>query len=494
MADRDAAFVALQRFGYGARPGDLAAIGGDSRGAVLAEISPQAAVLSGPRLPDTATALSTIQQIRQARRAGKKASAAATAPGASAPPSMADADPMMAEPDADPVMTAAPGKGKGKKKKTGAAAAAEGQRNNPLAPELAARFVKAQAAQVGFAERWVAFWTNHFAVEADANAIVRWTAGAFEREAIRPHVFGRFADLLLAVTQHPTMLRYLNNATSIGPDSPAGQRRSKGLNENHARELMELHTIGVDAGYTQADVIAFAKVLTGWTYGQSAKQPKRYGRFFFNGRAHEPGPQTVLGTEFDQRGVGQGEAVLAALAGHPATAQHLATKLVRHFVSDTPPAEMVAAVAAVFTQASGDLAEVAKALVGHEQAWAAPVTKLRLPSEFIFAAARALEVTPRPAAMLKALATLGQPFFNPPSPEGFHDDAATWLAPDAMLDRLDVAELMAGTADPSADARAVADAVLGASMTAATGEAIARAEGPVQGLTILLMSPEFQRR
>lgn len=190
----------------------------------------------------------------------------------------------------------------------------------------------------------------------------------------------------------------------------------------------------------------------------------------------------------------QGNAVLAMLASHPATATHIATKLVRAFVADTPPPELVAALAKTFTGTDGDLAAVAKALVTADAAWSAPMEKLRLPQEYLFAASRALAVRPRPAQLMKDLATLGQPLFNPPSPEGFHDDAATWLAPDAMTNRLDIAQSFAQQADSSADARLVADAVLGDAQSPETREAVARAEGPIQGLTILLMSPEFQRR
>jgi len=471
-------FVALQRFGLGARPGDLSAIAGDPRGAVLAEIAPDAALIADPDLPDTAGALTAISDIQKARKSTRKAPAEA----------MDEMDAM--EDNASPAMEPAKGKPAGRKQRKSAADAARG---NPLLDELAARMAQAQRAPIGFAERWAMFWSNHFAIEADSNQLVRWAAGAYDREAIRPNVFGRFDDLLLAATQHPAMLRYLNNATSIGPGSKAGQKRDKGLNENHARELMELHTIGVDAGYTQADVTALAKILTGWSFGANPAQ-KNFARFAFNGAAHEPGPQTVLGAVYDQRGVEQGMAVLGTLAAHEATATHIARKLVHAFVADAPPEELVATLATRFLDTGGDLAELARTLVSSELAWSAPLQKLRLPQDYVFAASRALAVTPKAAAVNKALMTLGQPLFNPPSPEGFHDDAATWLAPDAMTNRLDLAEGLAQLADSSADARAVADTILGDAQSAATREAIARAEGPVQGLTILLMSPEFQRR
>lgn len=486
-------FVALQRFGLGARPGDLDAIKSDPRGAVLAEIDPAAVRLSDPDLPDTMTALAAIRQIQMERKANKQA-AAQQQPSSDA----SSMEPMADNGDADPaMMDARPGKkGKGKKNKQPAMDANGDpmQPGNPIAQELAARFAHAAGAQVGFAERWAMFWANHFAIEADSNQLVRWAAGAYDREAIRAQAFGRFEDILFAATQHPAMLRYLNNASSIGPDSKQGQKTGKGLNENHARELMELHTIGVDAGYTQADVTSFAKVLTGWTFGQNPEQPRRFAKFFFNQNTHEPGGQTVLGRLYDQQGVGQGNAVLQMLAQHPATATHIATKLARAFVADTPPPELVAALAKTFTDTGGDLAALAKTLVTSDISWSAPMQKLRLPQEYLLAAGRALKVTPKPPQLVKALNTLGQPLFNPPSPEGFHDDAATWLAPDAMTNRLDIAQTFAQQADSSADARQVADAILGDAQSSQTREAVARAEGPVQGLTILLMSPEFQRR
>lgn len=478
MSSATTSFVALQRFGLGARPGDLGAIAGDPRGAVLAEIAPDAALIADAALPDTVAALTEIRQIQAARKAVKQtASADANAS------QMSDAN--------APMEDMSPAGGRPPKRTLPDGMDKPG---NPLAPEIAARLDAAMRAQVGFAERWAMFWANHFAVEADSNQLVRWTAGAYDREAIRPHVFGRFVDLLYAATQHPAMLRYLNNATSIGPDSKAGLRRGKGLNENHARELMELHTIGVDAGYTQADVTSFAKVLTGWTFGQNENQPEHFGRFVFNAGAHEPGPQTVLGQVYDQKGVKQGDAVLDMLAAHPATATHIATQLVRAFVADVPPPDLVAAVAGTFRDSGGDLALVARTLLGADESWLTPMEKLRLPQEYLLAAARGLGVRPKPPQLLKALATLGQPLFNPPSPEGFHDDAATWLAPDAMTNRLDIAQSFAQQADAGDDPRQVADAILGNRQSPQTRDTIAHAEGRVQGLTILLMSPEFQRR
>src|SRR5262249_42195680 len=204
--------------------------------------------------------------------------------------------------------------------------------------EAKARIDAALGAEIGFAERLAWFWSNHFCINADK---VPASAGGYEREAIRPFVFGRFADMLLAVESHPAMLFYLDNAGSIGPNSVAGINRNRGLNENLAREILELHTLGVRSVYSQGDVTRFAYVLTGWTIIPTVNDPEHGAEFIFNRRMHEPGPQLIVGKTYSDGGVEQGRAVLADLARHPATATHVATKLARHFVADEPPAKLV---------------------------------------------------------------------------------------------------------------------------------------------------------
>ena len=185
-------------------------------------------------------------------------------------------------------------------------------------------------------------------------------SGAYEREAIRPHVLGRFADMLLAAEGHPAMLFYLDQTASMGANSIAGINRTRGLNENLAREILELHTLGVRSGYTQDDVIGFANVLTGWTLVPPGDNPEHGGEFIFNPRLHEPGAQKVLGKTYEDEAVEQGRAVLRDLAAHPATATHVATKLARHFIADTPPPPLVERMAKAFLDTGGDLKEVAK--------------------------------------------------------------------------------------------------------------------------------------
>ena len=224
------------------------------------------------------------------------------------------------------------------------------------------------------------FWSNHFCISADK---IQSMSGAYEREAIRPHVLGRFGDMLQAVESHPAMLFYLDQAASMGPNSIAGINRTRGLNENLAREILELHTLGVRTGYTQDDVIRFANVLTGWTFLPAGDNPEHGGEFTFNRRLHEPGPQKVVDKVYEDTGVEQGRAVLRDLAVHPSTATHVATKLVRYFIADEPPPALVERLAQVFRDTGGDLKEVTKALVTSSEAWTLPRTKLKRPSEWV---------------------------------------------------------------------------------------------------------------
>ncbi|OYX74572.1 MAG: hypothetical protein B7Y77_03180, partial [Bradyrhizobium sp. 35-63-5] len=304
--------------------------------------------------------------------------------------------------------------------------------------EAKARYDAALAAETGFVERLVWFWSNHFCVSADKGP-VRALCGAFEREAIRPHVTGTFADMLLAVETHPAMLHYLDNVQSMGPDSRAGQRRGKGINENLAREIMELHTVGVRSGYSQTDVTNFAKVITGWSI-VPVKQ-EHGGEFMFNPRLHQPGPERVLGRDYRDDGFEQGRAVLATLARSPATAKHLATKLVRHFVADEPPQALVALLTKRYLDTGGNLKELARALVTAPQAWDAPRSKLKKPSEWLVDSLRALDIDPpdvRP--LIQAQNLLGEPLWRPPAPNGFADDSAAWM--DGLPQRLDLANRM----------------------------------------------------
>ena len=355
--------------------------------------------------------------------------------------------------------------------------------------EVKARFAAAMHAEIGLIERLTWFWSNHFCISADK---VPAMAGAFEREAIRPHVLGRFADMLLAVESHPAMLFYLDNASSIGPDSVAGINRSRGLNENLAREILELHTLGSRTGYSQDDVTRFAKVLTGWTIRPNNNNPDHGGEFVFNGRIHQPGPQTIVGKTYADDGMEQGRAVLLDLARHPATADHVAQKLARHFVADQPPAKLVARLTKTFRDTDGDLRQLARALITAPEAWELPRSKLKRPSQWRIASLRASGATePNTERVLRTMALLGEPLWRPPSPKGFPDDDAAWL--DGMGLRLDIANAFAARVADRVDPPALVDELIGPLASPETRQTIARAESRAQAFALLLMSPEFLR-
>jgi uncharacterized protein (DUF1800 family) len=462
------AALALHRFGFGPRPGDIATIASDPRGALLAELRPGAGTIENSDLPDSGDALRAVVAFRrqqQAERANKKAESA-------------DRKKM-----ADP---------------TGESAAAQKPNTPPLPQriylsEAKAHYDAALNANVGFAERLVWFWSNHFCVSADKGN-VRALCGAYEREAIRPHIVGKFYDMLLAVETHPAMLLYLDNARSIGPDSQAGVRRGKGLNENLAREILELHTLGVRTGYTQTDVTNFAKVITGWSLVPPRLDPTHGGVFKFNERLHEPGAQRILGRSYPDGGFEQGRAVLQLLAHSPLTAKHICNKLARHFVADDPSPALVERLTRRFLDTRGDLKEVTKTLVTSPEAWTTPASKLKRPGEWLMASLRVTGLAPRDARrIVQAQNMLGEPLWRPPAPKGFPDDSKAWI--DGLAGRLDIANQIARrTGDGGGEPDDMVSASLGPLASAETREAVRRAGSRPQALALLLMAPEFQKR
>ncbi len=354
--------------------------------------------------------------------------------------------------------------------------------------EADALVANAIATATPFRERLVWFWANHFTVSL-RNGRTGAFGGDFVRTAIRPHVTGRFGDMLLAVMRHPAMLLYLDNAGSVGPASPVGQRTGKGLNENLARECLELHTVSPASGYTQADVTSFARVITGWSVANGDKEP---AGFFFRPMVHEPGEHTVLGRSVPPGEEG-GIAALGFLATHPSTYRHLAAKLVQHFVADAPPPAATRRIEAVLHDTGGDLAQAASALVGLGDAWQ-PLAKLRSPQDYVLAAMRAADLPEdrRPDAVA-VMRGLGQPLFGAPFPIGWPDRAVDWAGPEAMMRRVDWAYGLSGRS-ASLDPAEVAQASLGPLLTDATSTAIQRAGSRRDGLTLLFTSPEFQRR
>ncbi len=414
----------------------------------------------GPPGPTVADGFAALRQDRDARKADKATAQAMQA----APPAIPASTPA-APPPERPHATRDLFKG-----------------------EIDALVTQALTTATPFRERLVWFWANHFTVSLRAGRTAA-VIGDFVRTAIRPNVTGSFHTMLVAVMHHPAMLMYLDNGGSFGPNSPAGLRQNKGLNENLARESLELHTVSPAAGYTQADVTNYAKLLTGWSLAFGEPQP---AGFMFRPQMHEPGEQVVMGQTFPPDEAG-GVAALDFLAHHPATYRHLATKLVRHFVADTPPEHAVAAIAAVLHDTNGDLGAASAALIRLPGAWQ-PLTKLRTPQDFVLAALRAADLPedrrPDGAAILRSL---GQPMFDAPFPIGWPDTAADWAGPEAMVRRVDWAYGFAGRAD-ALDPAAIAEISLGALLTDDTGTAIRRAGSRRDGMTLLFTSPEFQRR
>ena len=460
MSARDAV-TALRRFGLGARPGEPRRIVSDPRGFVMSQLNAGHAPEIGD-LPTSAQLWQAVDRFLRARRRKKK----------NAGQEEAGQDGAMGD---------------------GMAAAPEAVRPGALTrAELSARYKHAEKTNGPVLERLVGFWSNHFTI-AIQGAVLRTIAGSYEREAIRPHVLGRFRDMLHAVVRHPAMLVYLDNQRSIGPNSRTGQRRGRGLNENLAREILELHTVGVNGGYTQDDVINFARALTGWTVDN--REGEAQGTFMFKPQWHEPGAVTVMGRTYPEGGVEQAEAVLDDLAAHPATARHVARKLAVHFVSENAPLSLVEQLEGAFRHGDGDLDAVTRMLVSSQDAWQAEPRKVLPPYDFVIAVFRALEHTPRFPVFAEALKTFGQDVWKAPSPAGWPDEDEAWASPHGVVERLDWVKQVASGAPGSMadDVRDYADGLFGDTLSDYTRQAIARSETREQALALLFMSPEFQR-
>ncbi len=455
---------AVKRFGLGAKPGELEAARSDPRGYVLQQLSKPDRILIKEKLSSAPDALRElrgyVQEVRKLQKEEAKTKEA-----------------------------------KSTDNRSEAMMELRAERPRRHVDELRARVQHDLRTDCPMLERLVAFWSNHFCVSAKRSQYVRAAAGPYEREAIRPHVLGRFRDMLQASARHPAMLLYLDNARSVGPNSRLGKRQSKGLNENLAREILELHTVGVGGGYTQADVTSFAKALTGWTLWPQ-KDPQRSWSFRFEERRHEPGAVTIMGRRYAEDGVGQGEAVLDDLAKHPKTAEHVARKLARYFVSESAPQALIDRLAKTFRDSDGDLREVAEALVSSDEAWEAKLVKLIPPYDLMVASFRATEATPKMVFVNETLKTFGQAMWAVDSPAGWPDGDMAWASPDAILERVDWADQAAGEIGDKApsDVVGLARNVLGDSLADVTHQAISRAESRRQALALLFLSSEFQRR
>ncbi|MBX7494405.1 DUF1800 domain-containing protein [Qipengyuania sp. 6B39] len=366
-----------------------------------------------------------------------------------------------------------------------------------------ARVRTALVTETPFLERIVHFWSNHFCISAD-DGVLSALALPYENEAIRPHVMGRFEDMLFAVARHPAMLIYLNQDRSIGPNSLAAKRarnrdedRDRGLNENLAREIMELHTLGVRSGYSQADVTEFAKALTGWTAGGLDARGKGGARlaFAFRDGQHEPGDRRIMGKTYRAAGEEQAAAILSDFAAHPATARFVATKLARHFAGDEPPPALVERLEAKFLESGGRLPALYRVLAESEECWAPQPLKFKPPWEWTLSAMRALDREKiEGIAFAQVFDELGQAVWRPKSPAGWSDQAAQWIGADALMRRIGVAQRLADSQPDKGDTVALAGQLLPASLKPETTLQLERAESLASSLALLLVSPEFMRR
>lgn len=371
--------------------------------------------------------------------------------------------------------------------------------------DIGLRYSLAATTTTPFVERLVRFWSNHFAISIDKNS-ARLLAAPMEREAIRPHVLGDFADLLMAVETHPGMLLYLDNAASVGDDSMLARRRQRregqrkvGINENLAREILELHTLGVDGGYAQQDVLELARAITGWgtPLPRELQQNAAGSAFVFRPGAHEPGARTVLDRRYAEAGEAQGRAILRDLAVQPATARHLSLKLARHFVSDTPPPRLVERMATAYLRSGGSLPALYRAMIDDDAAWSLDARKFKTPEDFVISAMRAggIRMDRQPLLLTRLLQGLGQPTFTPRSPAGFPDTAADWASGDALRKRLQAAAALSEQVNTTRTPIELATDVLGAdTVQGPFADVLRRAGSPQEGFALLFASPAFQWR
>jgi uncharacterized protein (DUF1800 family) len=469
MLERLTSAIAANRFGLGSRPGELDAIGGNGRDWLRAQLKDAPPRISDAQLRTSSDILVEALDLRREIRASRQVATSADTAGTQAA-----------------VLMKVP------------------QLLRPIyIEEATARFKQAVSTDRPFLERLTQFWTNHFAVSVDKSLLLG-LAGSLEREAIRPNVLGNFSDLLLAVESHPAMLLYLDNHLSVGPDSKAAQNverrhaeRKVGINENLARETLELHTLGVGGGYTQADVTSYAEVITGWSIGgEQGRRPQgEPGKFMFRSELHEPGPKIVLGKRYPDTGFEQGVAVLRDLANNPSTARFIATKLARHFIADDPPGKAVDRIAQAYMSSGGNLLIVYRALIDSPDAWTQPLAKYKTPSDYIVSSFRGLQIPlDNVRAPLAPFELLGQRNYGPGSPAGWPDKSADWDGGSALMKRIEWADAVGQKLGNRRDAAELAPQLLGETLTGATRTAIARAASGSQAITLLMAAPEFMRR
>lgn len=429
--------IAATRFGLGARPGEIAEAATDAQGWLLAQ-------LDASRAP-------------------------------AHPPTPSAAERLIASHAADQV-----------DRGTGAGPAFRSALANA---ELLTRARLGAETDAPFRERWTLFWLNHFALEADERT--EMLSGAFAREAIEPHLLGRFDDMAVAALQHPAMLIALDQAESTGPNSPLGLASRNGLNENLAREALELHTLGAGSGYRQADVTELARALAGWTIGDPGGAADTRGRFVNDPARREPGARRLLGRSY--AGYGAAEAMLRDAARRPETRARIALKVARHFVADDPPPALVGRLRRALETTDGSLDALARTLIAAPEAWTARQAKLKTPYEFLVSAHRALGLAPDDPGGLKemAVATGHSPLWAATA-AGASDRAEAWATPLGLTRRVQLARGLAGRAGTPEPGK-LAGQTLGPLLNART-ETAALSVSPEDGVALILLSPEFQYR
>ncbi len=443
------AMIAVNRFGLGARPGEFQAALPDPRGWLLEQlVSPKFDAGIG----STPSAFQAFQQLNEMKKQRKKTEST-----------------------------------KADKK---------GRKANPvrsLHMQLLHDGIKQSInTTTPFSIRLLDFFSNHFSVSA-VNNPMRALSPLLEREAIAPKLYGQFEDMLIAVEQHPAMILYLNNEKSIGPQSRMARRKKVGLNENLAREILELHTLGVDGGYDLKDIQELAMAISGW----SVSRPKRESTvgFIYREAGHQPGVRTVVGKRYAQKGISQGESILRDLARHPSTAKFVSFKLAQHLISDQPPEALVSAMTKTWLATDGNIKAVISTLIGHDSAWQPTLQKFKTPREFVVSSIRACDMGTRGRGirqLVNTLAVMGQRPFNAGSPAGYSALGDAWSGSDALMKRIDWVSRL--SLYVKRDPKHIAGQVFGEQLSDNTAQAMARAESRRQSLALLLLSPEFQRR
>ncbi|MEL6262654.1 MAG: DUF1800 domain-containing protein [Cyanobacteria bacterium J06626_6] len=373
------------------------------------------------------------------------------------------------------------------------------ERQDQIARETQeARLLRSLESAYQLQEVMVDFWFNHFNVFA-GKALTRLWFGSYEQAAIRPHVLGKFRDLLGATAKHPAMLSYLDNWLNTDPGSEAAKGRFKGLNENYARELMELHTLGVNGGYSQADVESLARIFTGWSLVHHQQAAIDESGFVFVENRHDASDKVLLDTTIASGGVAEGEAALDLLSQHPATARHISYKLAQYFVADTPPPSLVDRLASRFTQTDGDIREVLSTLFSEGEFWdtAHYQRKFKTPYQYVLSMSRAIGLTDPKEDQLNplsgAMKQLNMPLYNCRMPDGYAQVESAWLSPDSMLRRVSLAISYVNQRKDLIPAPDVLLETLGNPFSASSLATIRQSPEPTQA-ALILGSPEMMYR